>query len=461
MFASLSVVAGCADFSGISPDSKMVSAGALAPGKTLLAANRIGWPDEAWWKSYRDAQLDKLVSRAISGNPLLNTARERIALAEAKAGYLHSEQLPQANLDAASSRDRFTGLQFIPPPWGGHTEWNNGVAASLSYDLDIWGKLKNAWLSSVNAVYAKSAEEQDVRIELESAVVRSYVRLAMEYQLRDVAEQQYRESEQRAAIEKKRLEAGMGTEMALRESESYLPLAQAKIDDVDAAIAFLKSELAALAGEGPGSEEGIKRPGLSLDMPAGLPDRLPANLIGRRPDVRAARWKVEAARRRIDSAKAAFYPNINLAAETGFEALGFSQVISRAAFMAGVGPALSLPLFDGGRRRAGLSAATSDYDIAVDQYNETVVRALKDVSDQLVSYRTQTGRLTRAEEALRLAQRACKLSTQAFRAGLSNYRSVLKHEETALKRQEALARIRDEKLESYARLMLALGGGMK
>jgi len=200
---------------------------------------------------------------------------------------------------------------------------------------------------------------------------------------------------------------------------------------------------------------------MSLDMPVGLPDRLPANLIGRRPDVRASRWRVEAAGSRIRSAKAAFYPDINLAAVAGFEALGFSQLLSSAAFLAGAGPALSLPLFDGGQRRAGLSAANASYGIAVDQYNEMVVRALKEVSDQLVSYRTETGRLSKAEQSLGLARRASALSMQSFRAGLANYRRVLESEKIALEREEALAMIRDEKLESYARLMLALGGGAK
>lgn len=461
MLAAWSLLSGCADFSGIVPDGKMISENALAPGKAVLAASRTAWPDEAWWKSYRDAQLDSLVSRAISGSPVLKTAKERIALAESMANERHSALFAQGDFGASSSRDRFTALQFIPPPWGGHTEWNNAAVASFSYDLDLWGRLRNAWQASIGEARAQSAEAQEVRIELENAVVRSYIRLAMEYHLRDIAEKQYLDLKQDAEIEKKRLEAGMGTEMALSEAQSALPLALAKIEAVDARIAFLKSGLAALAGEGPGAADGITRPGMSLDMPVGLPDRLPANLIGRRPDVRASRWRVEAAGSRIRSAKAAFYPDINLAAVTGFEALGFSQLLSSAAFLAGAGPALSLPLFDGGQRRAGLSAANASYGIAVDQYNEMVVRALKEVSDQLVSYRTETGRLAKAEQSLRLARHASALSMQSFRAGLANYRGVLESEKIALEREEALAMIRDEKLESYARLMLALGGGAK
>lgn len=459
--AALSVLTGCAGMSGIAPDAKMLEAGALAPGKAVLSANRIDWPVEAWWKNYRDPQLDALVSRAISGNPILKTARERIALAESAARYRHAAQLPQAGASVYSSRERFTSLQFIPPPWGGHTEWNNGAVVSFSYDLDLWGRLSSAWQASISEASAKSAEEQEVRIGLENAVVRSYTRLAMEYELRDIAGKQYAELKLRAAIEKRRYDAGMGTEMALSAARSLLPLAQAKIAAIDARIAFRKNELSALAGEGPGSGERIARPAMSLDMPAGLPDRLPADLVGRRPDVRASRWEVEAARNRTASTKAAFYPNINLAAATGFLALGFEQLISRAAWTAGAGPALDLPLFDGGRRRAALSASTSAYDIAVDRYNETVVRALKDVSDQLVSCRTETVRLASAEESLRLARHADALSVAAYHAGLTDYRRVLEYEEIVLERENALARIRAAKLESYAGLMLALGGGMR
>ena len=453
--------AGCADIPGIAPDAKMMNASALAPGRAVLSARKIQWPDAAWWKNYRDPQLNAIVARAVSGNPVVKTARERVALAASMAGYLHSEQLPHADLDAYSSRERFTSRQFIPPPWGGHTEWNNGLLASFSYDLDLWGRLASAWQASIDEVSAKSAEEQAVRIEIENAVVRSYARLALEYELRDIAAGQYAELKLRESIEKQRFDAGLGTEMALSEAQSLLPLAQAKIESIDAQIAFLKSELASLAGEGPGSSDRIARPSLSLDRPAGLPDRLPANLIGKRPDVRASRWEVEAAGSRIASAKAAFYPNIDLTAATGFLALGGAQFVSQAAFTAGVGPALSLPLFDGGRRRAVLSAATSSYDIAVDRYNATVLRALKDVSDQLVSYRTEAGRQADAENALGLARHASALAAAAYHAGLSNYLRVLAYEDIVLAREEALARIRAAKLESYAKLMLALGGGVK
>jgi outer membrane protein TolC len=190
MIAALSVAAGCADFSGITPDSTMISADALAPGKAVLAASQTAWPEEAWWKNYHDPQLDSLVSRAISGNPVLKTAMKRIALAESMANVSHSALLPQGDFGASSSRDRFTALQFIPPPWGGHTEWNNAAVASFSYDLDLWGRHRSAWQASIGEARALSAEEQEVRIELENAVVRSYVSVAMEYHLRDIAEKQ-------------------------------------------------------------------------------------------------------------------------------------------------------------------------------------------------------------------------------------------------------------------------------
>ncbi|MDE1942985.1 MAG: efflux transporter outer membrane subunit [Betaproteobacteria bacterium] len=450
---------GCAPLSGKAPGSHLADPSTLAAGSAIANAEHLGWPDEAWWRVYQDPQLDRLVTQATHGNPRLQKARDRVSLAQSLANMRGATRQPQLELDASSSRDRFTALQFIPPPWAGSTYWNNSVAASLSYDLDLWGRRESEWQSSLDESRAVSAEAQQVRIELENAIVRAYIRLAMAYAQHDVAESRSRDIGQRVAIEKRRESAGMGTLLAVSEAETLLPLAQAAVESRDEEIARLKTELAALAGEGPGFTENIRRPRLTLEVAVGLPDRLPANLVGRRPDVAASRWHVESSRQDIQAARVAFYPDVNLAALVGFQAIGFGQWLSQSAFMAGAGPALSLPIFDGGRRRAGLSAATSAYDMAVDHYNDTVIEALKEVSQQLVAFRSATVRMQQAQQALGKAQDAGTLVEAAYRAGLADYRRVLNSRDAVLKAQEVLAGIQAQRLEAYAQLMLALGGG--
>jgi NodT family efflux transporter outer membrane factor (OMF) lipoprotein len=198
---------------------------------------------------------------------------------------------------------------------------------------------------------------------------------------------------------------------------------------------------------------------MTLEANFGLPDQLPANLIGRRPDVLAYRWRAEAAQQGIEGAKAEFYPNINLLAFIGFQALGFGQLISTAASIAGVGPAISLPIFDGGRRRGNLSAKTASYDIAVENYNAIVLNALQDVSDQLVILQSNAKQRKEVELSLASAHRAHELATTSYRAGLSNYQHVLDTHSVVLRQQEIIAQLQAVRLGTYAGLMRALGGG--
>ena len=459
IWPTLLMLGGCADMDGIGNHSHLLDPAKLPAGNALMTAEHVAWPNQQWWTACHDAQLDQLVARAIAGNPRLQTARDRIALAQAIAQGQHAGLGAQVSLDGSASRDRFTDLQFIPPPWAGNTYWNNSVAASLSWDLDLWGRQKASWQAALDDASAASIDAEEVRIELETAIVRSYFRLALAYARRDVARARLTDLQEMLAIEQQGEQAGLATQLAISSAEDPLPIARADITAADESIAHIKNELAALAGTGPGDMDHLLQPQPVLNAPIGLPSRLSANLLGHRPDISAQRLRVEAASQRIHVAKAAFYPDINLTAMAGFQAIGFAQWLSQAALMTGVGPAISLPLFDNGRRRADLSAATSIKDLAVDQYNETVLLALRDVADQLVAFRSATRQQAQAESALQNARHTLALATQAWQAGLSDERLVLAARDKELTAQATLDEYNARRLDSWARLMLALGGG--
>ncbi|WP_430506934.1 TolC family protein, partial [Burkholderia sp. BCCCDS15] len=222
-------------------------------------------------------------------------------------------------------------------------------------------------------------------------------------------------------------------------------------------------QLAALAGKGPGAGDAIKRPQLSLDAPAGLPSAMPADLLGRRPDVVAARWTVDAQARGIDVAKASFYPNIDLLATVG----GFGVTAPFTDFLRAMnggwtaGPALSLPIFEGGRLRAQLGAANAGYDQAVERYNQTIVGALKDIADQVVRIRSLDTQKKDAARSVAANDRSYQLSREGFRRGLTDYVNVLVAQQQLLRAQETAARIDAERLAAHAQLMAALGGGVE
>jgi NodT family efflux transporter outer membrane factor (OMF) lipoprotein len=291
--------------------------------------------------------------------------------------------------------------------------------------------------------------------------MRQYIRLNLQFAERDIAEKRAALIRHRIDIAKRGVAAGLMTQMQLLETQTALPMALAQIEHVDEQIALSRNQLAALSGQGPGAGDDIMRPTLTLNAPIGLPDRLPANLVGRRPDVIAHRWHVEAAGLSIESAKAAFYPDINLIAFAGFQALGFGQLISGASAIAGVGPAFSLPIFDGGRRRGNLSAKDALYDIAVEQYNETVIHALQDVADQLVILESNAKQRAQADEAMALATRAHALAQKSYLVGLENYLHVLDTQAVLTNHEEAIARLYAVRLDAHAKLMQALGGGVE
>lgn len=453
------LMAGCVSMSGISPKSKSTQAVTLKAGLTIESAPHIEWPTVDWWKAYHDKQLNTIIDQAISDSPTLRMAQGRVSLAQAYADSAHAETLPNISGDASATRQRFTELQFIPPPQAGNWDWDNKMTATIAYDLDLWGRQESIWHASVDETNAIKLEAQQVKLELVNAVTKSYIQLAMEYQLRDLAEEYFTELEQRVAIKQRSRKAGLGTQMEVIEAETPLPLARAKIEAVDARIKLLRNQLAALSGQGPGAGDIITRPSMTLEARAGLPDRLQANLVGRRPDVLAHRLHVEAEQQNIEGAKKAFYPNINLLGFIGFQALGFGQLISSAAGIAGAGPAISLPIFDGGRRRSNLSAKTASYDIAIENYNSVLVKALQDVSDQLVIMQSNSKQIKDVDIALASAQKAYHLSDVSYGGGLTNYQHVLDANSVVLYQQEIRTQLQAVRLGAYAGLMRALGGG--
>jgi NodT family efflux transporter outer membrane factor (OMF) lipoprotein len=460
------ILGGCAGLppttSNTSPRSLVLDPNRLNPGSMLksVAKQPTAWPSQQWWKAYADPQLDRLVEEATSGNPSIRMAQARVAKTQALSGIAGSALLPSLQADAAFSREQFTEHQFIPPPYAGNWSWNNLATLDLSYELDLWGKNRKALAAALDYVQVATAEAQEIRLALQTTVVRVYVQLSLQHVLLDVARSTLRQRQNIFDITRKRVAVGLATELDLRQAETPLPAARAEIERISESIGLLHNQLSALTGKGPGDGENIQRPSLSLDLPIGLPAVMPADLLGRRPDVVAQRWLVEAAGKGIDIAKAAFYPNINLTAFAGWQSLSFAQFLSPGSLIAGFGPAISLPIFEGGRLRSQLAVSTADYDIAVESYNSTLVRALENVANQIVTLRSLEIQRVESNNANDLANRTYGIAFQAFRAGMTDYFNVLNAQNQTLIEAQRKAQVEARFLDAYTALMQAIGGGM-
>jgi len=422
------VIAGCASTRGIAPQARGIEASSLDAGAAIRAANADAqWPAADWWRAYNDPQLNAWIEAAHAGNPTLAVAQARVREAQSMVGVARAVLSPQVNGNLSIERQHWPDNDWYgPDPYAEANTWDNTGTLGLSYHLDLWGKDKNAAERALDTAHASAADERAAQLELEGNVVRAYIGMSMNYALLDIAKATMLQ-QQIVDLATRRLNGGLGTQLDVSQAETPIPEYERQIDALEEEIALSRNQLAALAGKGPGAGDPITRPTLSLDAPACLPSALPAELLGHRPDIVAARWTVAAQARGIDVAKANFYPDINLLASIGGYAAGgpMSEFLRSATGSWTAGPALALPIFDGGRLRWQLGAADAGYDTAVEQYNQTIVSALKDVADQVVRIRSLETQENDAERSVATGRKNYDLSKEGYRRGLTDYLNVL------------------------------------
>jgi NodT family efflux transporter outer membrane factor (OMF) lipoprotein len=314
--------------------------------------------------------------------------------------------------------------------------------------------------AAISQVEVARVEAVAARLLLSVTVARAYTELARLYDQLDVAAATLRQQHYIYDLTQQRVAAGLDTRVELKQAEAALPAAHKDIAVLNEAATLTRHQLAALLGQGPDRGLAIKRPKLQVaGGDAVLPSRLPADLLGRRPDVLAQRWRVEAAARDIEAAKAQFYPNVNLLAFVGFQSVGLSQFLKVDSGIAGIGPAISLPIFEGGRLRSELAGANAGYDAAAEQYNQTLIEALRDIGDQLASIRSVAAQSGEQRIAFKAAREAYELALLRYRKGVGNYLSVLSAEAQVLAQQRLDADLHAREYDNRINLIRALGGG--
>jgi len=459
--ALLLFAAGCADMQGLSPQARLDDANRLAAGKTL-GATRISpaaWPAEDWWKRYGDPQLDRLIEEALRGSPTLRVAAARQRRALAYVSVSKAALLPRVDGSGSVIRQRFPEHGLYPPPIAGGWDTQNQLQATLDYEIDFWDKNRAAYESALGQAKAAEVDTYAARLALSVNVAQAYVRMQRAYRQLDVMQATLRQREQIYALTRDRVAAGIDSRLDLKQAEGAIPATREQIVQQQEAIDLARNQLAALIGAGPDRGLEIPRPDARAPEAPELPSAVPADLIGRRPDVVAQRWRVEAAGRDIDVAKAQFYPNVSLTAFLGLQSIGLSQFLRAGSAIAGAGPALSLPIFDGGRLRGNLAAADADYDTAVELYNQTLVDALRDVVDQLASLRSVGEQRRQQRIAVATAQEAYDLALLRYREGIGNYLQVLTAQWQLLAQQSLEVDLDATELSLSINLTRALGGG--
>jgi NodT family efflux transporter outer membrane factor (OMF) lipoprotein len=457
---TLLVLGGCVDRGGWRP-APQLAPGALSAGHTLADArvDATAWPQEAWWQAYGDPQLNALVDQALAGSPSLQTAQARLRAAQARAIAARGARLPTASLDAEVTRQRYPENYLYPPPFGGSVITDGRVALDFSYDLDFWGHNRALQAAARASERAAQADQAAARLALAVAVVRAYIQLDLQYALLDVTNDNLKQQESILELTQQRVSAGLENTARVKQSEGQVALTRAAVAYVQGNIDLARNQIADLAGAGPDRGQQVTRQQLNPPANIALPSVLPAELLGRRPDIVSARLQVESAARGVKAAEAQFYPNVNLTAFVGFQSLGLSQLFEPADRTYGGGPVLSLPVFNRDELRGALYTRQAQVDLSVAQYNQTLLDAVREVADVVANWRALERESREQEAALEDAQRSYELTTDRYRAGLDNYLSVLSSQNQVLLAQGLGAELQAQRLTYSVNLVRALGGG--
>lgn len=429
---------------------------------TSLAAPETSWPSDRWWEGFGDPQLTALIEEGLTAGTDLRIAQARFDRADALVREARSRLLPslQANGEIGGTKQSYNYLvprAFAPQGWQDYGQ----ATARLDWELDFWGRNRAALAAARSDAAAAQAEAAAARLILSTGIAQAYADLADLYAQADAARRAVEVRRRTVELMDGRRVQGLENAGAVERARSALASSQGELAALDEAVSLTRNRIAVLLGAGPDRGLSVERPTARAAEDFGLPANLPADLIGRRPDVIAARSRAQAAASRIKEARAAFYPNVNLAGLIGLQSLGIGDLVKSGSTFGTAGPAISLPIFDG-RRLAGVyRAAEADYRGAVAEYDGALAQALREVADAAASERALAERIGRADEAERAAAAAWTVADNRHRGRLATSLDVLVAEDALIDARRTLATLRNRRFALNVVLIRALGGGFR
>lgn len=446
------LLASCVSTPPTTPQEKKI-----APATLGLSAAPAPAVDDAWWKAFGDPALDSLVDRALQGSPTLAQAMARLRAAQSDLAATTAATWPQATFDGNVVRERLSQNYIIPPPYGGTTRWVGTLQANLSYSLDLFGKEESGIDRARATAQAVRLDAEAARLLLSGNVTQAYIALSRAWALSDVAQVAVTQREAVLDLTTRRVGAGLDTRASAKQAEALLAIAREDLIRAKAVRDIAMHQIAALIGRGADAYD-IARPRLN-DAALALPAALPADLVARRADIAAAQARIEAAVAGREVARKAFYPDVNLIALAGTAAIGLGPLFSSNSGQYGAGAAIHLPIFDAGKLRAQYAGATADLDLAVADYNQSVVGAVKQVSDGITNLRAIEDEAAQQRAAKAAAGQSFDLATRRYRSGLNPLQTALDAQSVLIQAERDDAALAADTASARVSLLMAIGGG--
>lgn len=432
----------------------------LDASQTLAARGNTAWPPDNWWRLAGAPQLTALIEEGLANSPQVSVALARFRRAEAEAQRVGAARLPTLGVDGEGGFRRQSGnngipAQFLPDGWKDYGQ----TSLSFGFDLDLWGRNRATHAAATSEARAVVVDAAQARLVLSVAITAAYAELGRHYRERDIAEAVLGNRRATRELVAQLQRNGLDNLASSRLADAEVANAEQAVAAVDENIGMRRNQLAALIGSGPDRGLSIIRPALTPSTPAGVPAGVTTDLLGRRPDIVAARERVDAAASRVKVARAGFFPSVNLRALIGLQSLGLGNLVGSSSQFGSAGPAISLPIFDGGALKAQYGGAWAAYDEAVASYNQTVISAYQQVADAVNQRAAADKRLSSARTALRASEDASGLVRHRYEAGLVSYLDVLASERGVQDLRLAIIALETNERGATLALVRALGGG--
>lgn len=438
---------------------------ALDAGNSLAASPDGVWPAANWWQAYGDPQLSGLIAEGLRGSPDVAIASARLRRAGGLAGQAGAALYPSLDGIGSAGYERQSlnigyppqFVALLPHGWQDQGE----LAGRLNFDADIWGRNRAALAAAVSETRAAALDARQAELMLATGIASAYVDFARLFAQHDTlaAELDLRRASRELIAERRA--NGLETQGGLRQYDGNVASAEEALLAADQALAARRAELAALIGAGPDRGLSIARPTLPAPSTRGLPDGVTTALLGRRPDIAAARERATAAAARVKVARADFYPALSLSALVGVQSVGIGQLLTSGSVFGNAGPALSLPIFHGGELRGRYRVARAGYDEAMANYDKTVVSAYRDTAEAVTATQMLRQRLVSARAAEAAAADAHEIARARYEGGLNNRLDLLVAEDRWLQARLAVVNLEAAARDADIALISALGGGFE
>ncbi|WBH15378.1 efflux transporter outer membrane subunit [Sphingomonas radiodurans] len=430
-----------------------------APADLALTGAPTPAIDPMWWTAFGDPQLDRIVADAFAGSPNLDAALARVRQAQAVLARRDADNGPEITGDGNAQVARLSGRYTIPPPFAGSVRFLGNAQANLSWNLDLFGRQRAAIDSARASLTAAQYDIDAARLMLAGSIVATYAEVARAERIAAIARSTIGARERAVRLVNVRAENRLASKLDIQAATTLLAQARVALTRADAARLLATDALAALAGRGADYPATIGPTRLAEPTALALPTTIPADLLARRPDIAAAAARVDAAAAGRQVARRAFDPNVNLIALAGLQAVGIGNFFDPQAGTLGAGGAFHLPIFDSGRLKADLAGATAAVDVAIADYNATVVGAVREAADALATIRANQAEAQAQGDIVRGFAETNRLNAVRVSAGLESRLTGIDTDIRLLDAQLAQATFGVDALAARARLAQALGGG--